>query len=143
MLGFTFIATAQPSADAGKTIFRNQCASCHNKNMVQALTGPALGGVQERWAEYPESDLYAWIRNSIALVEAGHPQAVKVYKEYNNVPMQAFPNLTDDDIASLLLYIDGVLYRNLRSATRCYRSCRWRSTYRDPAGSLLVMASTI
>ncbi|NND33095.1 MAG: c-type cytochrome [Saprospiraceae bacterium] len=108
LLGLTLSVTAQPSADAGKTLFRNQCASCHNKNMVQALTGPALGGVQERWAEFPETDLYAWIRNSIALVESGHPRAVQVYNEYNKQQMQAFPNLTDDDIASLLLYIDGV-----------------------------------
>jgi cytochrome c2 len=100
-------ATAQPSADNGKTIFRNQCASCHNRNMTQDLTGPALGGVTERWADYPESDLYEWIRNSQALVSAGHPKAVEVFNQYNKVVMNAFPNLTDDDIASLLLYIEG------------------------------------
>lgn len=100
-------AIAQPSPDAGKTIFRNQCASCHNRNMTSDMTGPALGGVSERWAAYPESDLYAWVRNSSALVAAGHPRAVEVYNQYNKIAMQAFPNLTDDDIASLLLYIEG------------------------------------
>ena len=51
-----YLATAQ-SAAAGKDLFRNLCGSCHNKNMVQDMTGPALGGVQERWAEYPQEDL--------------------------------------------------------------------------------------
>ena len=58
-----YLATAQSSADAGKDLFRNLCASCHNRNMVQDMTGPALGGVQERWADYPEEDLYAWIHS--------------------------------------------------------------------------------
>ncbi|MBK8501768.1 MAG: c-type cytochrome [Saprospiraceae bacterium] len=100
-------AIAQPSPDAGKTIFRNQCASCHNRNMTSDMTGPALGAVSERWAAYPESDLYAWIRNSSALVESGHPRAIEVYNQYNKIAMTPFPNLTDDDIGSLLLYIDG------------------------------------
>ncbi|MDH3648888.1 MAG: c-type cytochrome [Saprospiraceae bacterium] len=99
---------AQSSPDVGKTLFRNYCASCHNKNMRQALTGPALGGVQERWVDYPIEDLYEWIRNSQALIDAGHPRALQVYNENNKVLMQAFPNLTDEDIGSLLLYIDGI-----------------------------------
>lgn len=103
----SFSAFAQPSADAGKTLFRNYCASCHNRDMKSDMTGPALGGVSERWSEYPESDLYAWIRNSSALIAAGHPRANEVYNQYNKVMMTAFPNLTDDEVASLLLYIEG------------------------------------
>ena len=103
----SFSAYAQPSPDAGKTLFRNYCASCHNRDMKSDMTGPALGGVSGRWADYPESDLYAWIRNSAALVSAGHPRAVEVFNAYNKVQMTAFPNLTDDDLASLLLYIEG------------------------------------
>ncbi|NND07081.1 MAG: c-type cytochrome [Saprospiraceae bacterium] len=103
----TYLAIAQ-SAAAGKDLFRNQCGSCHNKNMVQDMTGPALGGVQERWAEYPEEDLYNWIKNSTALIEAGHPRAVEVYNQYNKLVMMAFPNLADEDITSMLMYIDEV-----------------------------------
>ncbi len=99
---------AQVSADAGNTLFRNQCASCHNRNMMQDMTGPALGGVAERWASYPQEDLYAWIRNSTAMVGTGHPKAVEVYNAWNKSIMPPFLNLSDDDIASLLLYIDGV-----------------------------------
>lgn len=50
-------SAAAPTAEAGQAIFQNYCASCHNKNMKDDLTGPALGGVQERWAAYPREDL--------------------------------------------------------------------------------------
>ncbi len=108
LLSSTISLNAQPSAAAGETVFKNMCASCHNRNMVQDMTGPALAGVEERWADYPSEDLYAWIRNSAALIESGHPRAVEVYNQYNKVAMQAFPTLTDDEIGSVLLYVAGV-----------------------------------
>ena len=73
----TAAAPASVDIAAGKTLFKNQCASCHNKNMKDKLTGPALGGVQERWAAYPKEDLYSWIRNSQAMINSGHPRAVE------------------------------------------------------------------
>jgi len=103
-----FFVQAEATLDAGKTLFKNNCAQCHAKNMKSLATGPALGGAQERWSDYPEADLYGWIRNSQALVAAGHPRAVEIYNEFNKSVMQPFPNLTDEDIQSLLLYIDGV-----------------------------------
>ncbi|MEZ4948425.1 MAG: c-type cytochrome [Saprospiraceae bacterium] len=34
--------TAQDvDVEAGKTLFRNNCASCHNKDMKSKMTGPA------------------------------------------------------------------------------------------------------
>ncbi len=97
---------AQPNLDEGKALFKGNCASCHNKNMKDDLTGPALGGVQERWEN--EETLYAWIRNSAAVIESGDPYANAIYNKWNKTAMNAFPNLTDDQIASLLGYIDGV-----------------------------------
>jgi len=98
---------AQPSADAGKTTFRNYCGQCHSKDMKTRSTGPALGGVQERWADYPQEDLYAWIRNSAAMINTvEHPRALELWDEWKPAVMNSFPNLTDDDIASVLLYID-------------------------------------
>lgn len=99
-------AYAQPSVDAGKTLFRNYCATCHAKDMKTASTGPALGGSQERWADYPQEDLYGWVRNSSAMIAAGHPRAVELWNQYKPTVMTAWPNLTDDDIASIFLYID-------------------------------------
>lgn len=95
-----------PAADieAGKTLFKNNCATCHNKNMKDNLTGPALGGTQERWAAYPKEDLYAWIRNSQAQISAGHPRAVELWNQWKPTVMTNF-NLTDEEINNILAYI--------------------------------------
>ena len=94
-------------AAAGATLFRNYCGSCHAKNMKDNLTGPALGGVEGRWGEYPRQDLYAWIRNSQAMIAQGHPRAVAVWEEWKPTVMTNFPALTDLEIESLLLYINN------------------------------------
>ncbi|MBK8955520.1 MAG: c-type cytochrome [Saprospiraceae bacterium] len=105
----TFLAPfSAPDIEVGKDLFKNNCAACHNKNMKDALTGPPLGGSAEKWATYPKEDLYKWIRNSQAMIKAGHPKATELWNQYKPTVMTAFPNLTDDDIESLLLYIDGV-----------------------------------
>ncbi len=105
-LQFSAFAQSEAAVNAGKALFKSNCAQCHNRNMKDDLTGPALGGVEERWADYDQADLYTWIRNSQALVQAGHPRATEVYNQWNKVAMQAFPNLTDDDISNLLVYIN-------------------------------------
>jgi len=92
------------SADEGKGLFKQYCAQCHNKNMKDKLTGPALGGVSERWES--EELLYAWIRNSQEVIASGDPYAVALYNEYNKSVMNPFVFLTDDQIGSLLMYID-------------------------------------
>lgn len=91
--------------EAGKTLFRTNCATCHNRNMVDDLTGPALGGTQERWADYPEEDLYRWIRNSQAMINEGHPRATELWDQWKPTVMSSFLNLTDQEIANILAYI--------------------------------------
>jgi len=89
----------------GKKLFQVNCASCHNRNMVDDLTGPALRDVTERWSGR-ETLLYDWIRNSQKVISTGDPYAVELYKKWNKNPMNAFPNLTDENIADLLSYIE-------------------------------------
>lgn len=91
--------------DAGKALFRVNCKQCHNPSMKDDMTGPALAGVQERWES--TEDLYAWIRNGVALAEAGNARAQEMIN-WAPSAMNAFPTLTDDDLANLLGYIDGV-----------------------------------
>ncbi len=104
-LGASTAQAQEPDIEAGKTLFKNQCAACHNRNMKDDLTGPALGGVEERWADYPREDLYAWIRNSQALISQGHPKAVELWNAWKPVVMNPFPNLSDQDIENILAYI--------------------------------------
>ncbi len=92
--------------NAGKTLFINNCASCHAKSMKDKLTGPALAGARERWGD--DKALYAWIRNSQASIAAGQPRAVQIWSEYKPTVMTAFAGLKDEEIENLLAYIDGV-----------------------------------
>lgn len=101
-----------PGVDAalvarGASLFRTHCASCHARDMRTPLTGPALGGVTERWAAYPAEDLRAWIRNNAALTASGHPRAVEV-SAWAAGQMPAFVSLGDAEIDALLVYVESV-----------------------------------
>jgi cytochrome c2 len=98
---------AGPTKEAGKELFVANCASCHNKNMKDNLTGPALAGVEDRWAAFPRKDLYAWIRNSQALIATGHPRANELWAKWKPTLMNNFPGLTDEQIESVILYINN------------------------------------
>ncbi|MFT7603840.1 MAG: mono/diheme cytochrome c family protein, partial [Saprospiraceae bacterium] len=108
LFSFTFLtlssAFADEIVDQGKALFKANCASCHNKNMIDAMTGPALGGTNERW-DGRDDILYQWIRNSSAVIASGDSYAVGIYNEYNKSVMTSFPNLTDEEINSVLVYI--------------------------------------
>ena len=102
------VAHAAPTKEAGKELFIANCAACHNKNMKDNLTGPALGGLEERWAAYPRADLYSWIRNSQSLISAGHPRAVELWNQWKPVLMNNFTGLTDEQIESIILHVNDV-----------------------------------
>jgi mono/diheme cytochrome c family protein len=93
-------------ANAGKTLFVNNCASCHAKDMKTKLTGPALAGAQARWGD--DKELYAWIRNSQASIARGVPRAVQLWAENKPTVMTAFAGLKDEEIENILAYVDGV-----------------------------------
>ena len=108
LFSFSFLsfnsAFADQVIDQGKALFKANCAQCHNRNMKDDLTGPALGGVQDRWES--EELLYSWIRNSQAVIASGNEYANSVYNRFNKSPMNPFPNLKDEEIASILAYIN-------------------------------------
>lgn len=95
---------AEGDIKVGKALFKANCAQCHNKNMKDDLTGPALGGVEERW-EGREEVLYSWIRNSQAVIASGDEYAVALYNKWNKSVMNPFTNLKDEEIESILAYV--------------------------------------
>jgi len=103
VLGFLFLSLnfAQAQEDA-KTLFRQQCMSCHS--IDQNLVGPALKGVTER---RDSAWIYQFIRNSQEMIQAGDPIAVELFNRFNKVPMPSHPNLSDEQIGSLLHYIES------------------------------------
>ena len=101
---FTFNISAQePDIAKGKSLYNANCAACHKLN--KKLIGPALKGVS---AKYEKEWLYSWIKNSAALIKSGDEQAVAIYEEYNKVAMNAFPQLSNEDIDNILAYTDYV-----------------------------------
>lgn len=94
-------APAAASGDpvAGKALFNAQCAACHK--LDAKMTGPALRGVGDK---YEKEWLYKWIRNSAELIKSGDERANKIFNEYNQSPMTAFPQLSDADLDNIIAY---------------------------------------
>ncbi len=89
----------------GKQLFNQNCAACHALN--RKMTGPALANVETRLYDDEGLDkewLYAWIKNSAGMIAAGDAYAVRIYNEYNQAAMTAFPTLSDQDIDDILAY---------------------------------------
>lgn len=86
---------------AGKSIFNANCTACHK--LDQKVIGPALRGVTDRreveWAKN-------FILNSQKVIQGGDPVATALFAEFNNIVMPAMPFLSDDDLNSLLSYIE-------------------------------------
>ncbi len=111
-LGLVFLLTISTSLTAqegdpakGKTLFNTNCAACHQ--LDRDMTGPMLRNVEARLADEQGLDrewLNNWIRNSAGVIKSGDAYANKVFKEWNNTAMTAFPQLSDQDITDILAY---------------------------------------
>ncbi len=98
---FLNLTPALAQEDA-KALFRQNCASCHS--IDQDLVGPALKGVTER---RDSAWVYSFIINSQEMIQAGDPVAVELFNRFNKVPMPAHPNLSTEQIGSILSYIES------------------------------------
>ncbi|MCL6525057.1 MAG: cytochrome c [Thermoflavifilum sp.] len=88
--------------EKGQELFQANCSACHR--IHEKLIGPPLAGVTKmRSKEW----LYNWIRNSQAVINSGDTAAINLYKEYNQVQMTPFPQLSNQDIDAILAYIDA------------------------------------
>lgn len=82
--------------------FKSLCATCHTTD-YKRVVGPGLAGMSDR---HSNEWLMDWIRDSQKMVASGDADAVKLYKDYMEVGMPAFPQLSDQDIQDLISYID-------------------------------------
>src|SRR4028118_2225148 len=100
--GGTQPRTQDPAAvDQGKTLFNNNCTTCHAVS-DEVVVGPGLKGINER---RPEQWLISWIRNSQKVIATGDKYAVDLFNQYNKAPMPAF-DFSDVEIRNILAYID-------------------------------------
>jgi len=100
VLGLTVSSFSNEPVLEGGTIFSARCAACHNVNKV--LTGPALAGVDQRrsmdW-------IINFVHGSQAVIKSGDRDAVALFEKFNKIPMPDHPDLTDDNIKSIVAYI--------------------------------------
>ena len=78
--------------------------------MKTQLTGPALGGMQERWETHGGQEaLSAWIRNSQKMIQDGENlRAQQLWEEWGPTVMNSFVNLTDEELAAVMLYVEEI-----------------------------------
>jgi mono/diheme cytochrome c family protein len=84
---------------AGQTLFKNNCAVCHN--VQQQVVGPALKSVYERrtvpW-------IINFVHSSQKVIQGGDAYAVKLYEQFNKTQMPNF-DFKDEEIISVIAYI--------------------------------------
>jgi cytochrome c2 len=90
----------------GKTLFKQNCATCHSANTDQMLTGPGLANVINK---VPNR---LWLRNFILnnekMIKSGDSYANKIYKQYGKAAMTVFEGqLSEGDVENIIDYLDN------------------------------------
>jgi cytochrome c2 len=85
----------------GQQIFAQQCQSCHA--MDKDLQAPALRGVEGRGPWGDRANLISWVKNPAAFIPTTQ-YTIDLQKQWGSI-MPGFPQLSDDDIISVLDYI--------------------------------------
>lgn len=96
------IPTSEAAISEGSSIFKNNCAVCHA--IDAQVVGPALKGVTER---RPLPWLISFISNSQKVISSGDEYAVQLYNKFNKTVMPPFTSLSEDQIKSVLGYIQS------------------------------------
>lgn len=97
----TGLLIQQVTAQDGAALYKT-CAACHTIGGGKTV-GPDLKGITKRRTN---DWLVKFIQSSTAMVKAGDPDAVAVFKQFNNIPMPDNA-LTVDQVNKILAHIDG------------------------------------
>ena len=85
----------------GEEVYNKLCMSCHSLT-DKVLMGPGLQGVGERRTE---AWVIKWVKDSQGLIASGDADAVKLFGDFNKIPMPGFPQLTDEEIKGFLAFV--------------------------------------
>lgn len=91
---------AAPPNEIGKTIFTTRCGSCHNVNKI--VVGPALAGVDQR---HDIDWIVSFVHSSQTVIKDGDKIAMALFEKFNKMQMPDHPDLSKDDISSIVDYI--------------------------------------
>ena len=103
LLIFSWVNSSAQDVNAGKTLFQQNCAACHN--IFKPMTGPALMGLEERGEWSDHNKLLEWVHNPPAfMAKDSYTQGLKTQF---GVVMTPFPQLTIKDIDAIVSYINS------------------------------------
>ena len=102
LLAATTATFAQDAAE-GETLFKNNCAACHNTS-DETLVGPGLKGVSGR---RPIEWIVKWVHNPQAVIASGDKYANDLYNKFNKAAMTPYPNFSEAQIKGIIAYIDA------------------------------------
>lgn len=89
----------------GKTLFKENCATCHAINMKDDLTGPALGGSFARWNKDTLSYLkYLQDSNDSHLIN--NKRIINLKEEFPTNQSHHFKHLTLIEVKNIISYIE-------------------------------------
>jgi cytochrome c551/c552 len=112
------------SIDDGKAIFSSRCAACHNVNIK--LVGPALAGVDTR---HSIDWIINFVHSSQTLVKKNDKDAVALFNEFNNMVMPDHPDLSTDQIKSIVAFIKSQAPVKIADAAPFARPGRLQPNY--------------
>ncbi|MDR1805103.1 MAG: c-type cytochrome [Flavobacteriales bacterium] len=98
----TTIEAIEGDPEKGKELFKKNCTSCHSIDLEKKMIGPALSGITEKRSR---EWLHKWIVDNESLRKSGDREAIAIYKEYGNVKMNSFPQLSEQQIDDILYFI--------------------------------------
>ena len=97
---FFALISFNASAQDGKALFKQNCASCHQP--AKDGTGPALKGAKAKW-EANGDDIYAWIKNPQAQYDNGVKSALAI--QYMPGGMAGI-NISNEEADAIFEYVD-------------------------------------
>lgn len=91
-------------AGAGRTLFQNKCASCHN--IFKETAYPALKDLEQRHKWSDHNELLKWVHNPAAYIGADKTgYTAGLVAKYKSM-MPAFPDLKIEDVDNIVAYIN-------------------------------------
>ncbi len=107
IIGTLFFACNNNSAEekhasiSGEQLFKINCAQCHRP--TEDFEGPKLKDVSKRWNN--KLLLYEFIKDPQSVIVKDE-YAKKIFEKWRQAYMQPFPNLTNEEIDSILNYCE-------------------------------------
>src|SRR5450432_3728498 len=97
---FTALKSTALPLDEGKNIFTARCMACHK--IDKDFAGPALANVDQR---HTTDWIIKFVRSSQKVIKSGDTSALALFSKFNGTIMPDHPDLTSDNIKSIVEYI--------------------------------------